>query len=91
LKWSEVGHTVIRVTTLSFKVSEEEARRIRREAKLAGITVSEFLRRRAMGTAAGGAVEKVRCEFTGAEIFAPLAGAEPLTTETVREMLADFP
>ena len=79
------------MTTLSFKVSEDEAREIRRQAKLAGITVSEFLRRRAMGKESGVAVEKVRCEFTGAEIFAPLVGAEPLTTEAVREMLADFP
>jgi hypothetical protein len=77
--------------TLSFKVSEDEAREIRLQAKAAGITVSEFLRRRAMGKEQGGTVEKVRCEFTGAEIFAPLSGAEPLTTEAVREMLADFP
>ncbi|MEK7953081.1 plasmid mobilization protein [Luteolibacter soli] len=79
------------MTTLSFKVSEDEAREIRRQAKLAGVTVSEFLRRRAMGNEPGEVVEKIRCEFTGAEIFAPLAGAEPLTTEAVREMLADFP
>ena len=82
---------VIPVTTLSFKVSEAEAREIRRQAKLAGISVSEFLRRRAMGKESVGPVEKVRCEFTGAEIFAPLIDAEPLTTETVRGMLADFP
>ncbi|MCW1922853.1 hypothetical protein OKA05_09850 [Luteolibacter arcticus] len=79
------------MTTLSFKVSEDEAREIRRQAKAAGITVSEFLRRRAMGNEPGQAVGKVRCEFTGAEIFAPVTGAEPLTTESVREMLADFP
>lgn len=77
--------------TLSFKVSEGEAREIRRQAKEAGVTVSEFLRRRAMGASGSSPVAKVRCEFTGAEIFAPLAGTEPLTTAAVREMLADFP
>jgi hypothetical protein len=86
-----VGHNVAIVTTLSFKVSDEEARQIRRQAKLAGISVSEFLRHRAIGTTSRGAVDRVRCEFTGAEIFAPLTGAKPLTTEMVREMLADFP
>ena len=91
LKFSPFRLTVLPMTTLSFKVSEEEAREIRRQAKAAGITVSEFLRRRAMGSEPGATMSKVRCEFTGAEIFAPLAGAGPLTTETVREMLADFP
>jgi hypothetical protein len=33
----------------------------------------------------------VKCEFTGAMIFAPLSGQPPFDTESVREMLADFP
>ena len=77
--------------TISFKVSEDEAREIRRMAKDAGMTVSEYLRRRAVGANEISRVTKVRCEFTGAEIFAPLVGAGPLTTESVHEMLADFP
>ena len=79
------------MTTLSFKVSEVEAREIRRQAKLAGITVSEFLHQRTMGKESGGPVEKVRCEFTGAEIFARLVGKDSLTSKSVREVLADFP
>ena len=55
------------------------------------LTVSEYLRRAANGSGETGAVGKVRCEFTGAEIFAPLADDQPFTTATVREMLNDFP
>ncbi len=83
--------TVLPMQTLSFKVSEDEARAIRGLAKAAGLTVSEFLRRRAIGTESGDPVGKVHCEFTGAEIFAPLPGGEPLTGAAVRKMLADFP
>jgi hypothetical protein len=36
-------------------------------------------------------VAKIRCDITGAEIFAPLPGSPSLTTETVRQMLAEFP
>lgn len=78
--------------TISFKVTDEEARAIRQEAKRRRLTVSEFLRRRAAGTeSSGSAVGKVRCEFTGAEIFAPLSGSSLLTSDQVREMLGDFP
>lgn len=79
--------------TISFKVSEEEARRIRQLARREKVSVSEFLRRRAIGTAESGHVPvgKIRCAITGAEIFAPLTGEAPLTTEAVREMLSDFP
>jgi hypothetical protein len=56
------------------------------------LTVSEFLRRRAAGTESpGAAVGKVRCEFTGAEIFAPMTDSPLLTSDQVREMLSDFP
>jgi hypothetical protein len=92
LSTGSVGITVIPVKTISFKVTDEEARAIRQEAKRRRLTVSEFLRRRAAGTESPcAAVGKVRCEFTGAEIFAPLEGSRPLTSEQVREMLADFP
>lgn len=78
--------------TISFKVTDEEARAIFQEAKRRRLTVSEFLRRRAAGTESlGAAVGKVRCEFTGAEIFAPLSGSPLLTSDQVREMLGDFP
>jgi hypothetical protein len=51
----------------------------------------EVVRDCSMGTASEGTVEKIRCEFTGAEIFAPVIRTEALTLESVREMLTDFP
>lgn len=70
--------------TMSFKVTEDEARRER-------LSLSAYLRSRAAGTPAGNAVGKVHCQLTGAEIFSSPAGAAPLTTETIREILSDFP
>lgn len=77
--------------TISFKVSEDEALRIRQKAKHEKLSVSEYLRRRAMGQENPGPVGKVRCKLTGAEIFAPLPESPVLTTQSVRQMLADFP
>ena len=80
------------MTTLSFKVTEEEARQIRAAAKRQRLTISEFLRRRAAGTDVAPAKPRlVKCPLTGAMIFAPLPDAPPLTSDSVREMLADFP
>jgi uncharacterized protein (DUF1778 family) len=87
-----IGITVIRVKTLTFKVTDEEARRIRAAAKKQRLTVSEFLRRRAAGAELVPAEPQlVKCPLTGAMIFAPLADAPPLTLESVKEMLVDFP
>ena len=77
--------------TISFKVSDEDARRIRRLARRERLTVSEFLRRRSVGEPSPRAVTKTRCAHTGAEIFAPLPDEPPLTTGRVREMLSEFP
>lgn len=77
--------------TISFKVTDDEAHRIRQFARRERLSLSAYLRSRAAGNPAGGTIGKVRCKFTGAEIFSAPAGAEPLTTETVRDMLADFP
>jgi len=85
------GNTVIPMKTISFKVTEDEARRIRQFARRERLSLSAYLRSRAAGNPVGGATGKIRCEFTGAEIFAAPAGAAPLTTEAVREMLSDFP
>ena len=80
------------MATLSFKVSEDEARLIKARAHKEGVTVSEYLRRRARLPAPGsGTVEQVRCPHTGAMIFAALDDQPPLNTEAVRELLADFP
>jgi hypothetical protein len=78
--------------TLSFKVSEEEARLIQIRARHARLSVSEYLRQKAAGSRSGKQKPKlIRCQKTGAMIFAPLEDAAPLTTETVRAFLADFP
>jgi hypothetical protein len=80
------------VKTITFKVTEDEARRIRSQAKKEGVSVSEYLRRRAnMSMLPAQKPRRLRCPHTGATIFAALEDAPPLTTETVRELLADFP
>jgi uncharacterized protein (DUF1778 family) len=79
--------------TMSFRVSDDEARLIRALAKREKLSLSEYLRRRA-STAAEikpTTVERIRCKHTGAMIFAASPGSIPLTTESVRELLADFP
>jgi hypothetical protein len=78
--------------TITFKVTDDEARLIRSLAKKEKLSLSEYLRRRATGGSASTRVPgKMRCEFTGAMIFAPLPDLPSLDTESVREMLADFP
>ena len=78
--------------TISFKVSEEEARVIRLQAKKDGVSVSEYLRRRAsISMPRPQKPRQVRCAHTGAMIFAAPEHLPPLTTETVRELLSDFP
>jgi len=86
-----MGNTVILMITITFKASEDEARRIRQLARHERLSISEYLRRRALGNDSPSAYERVKCEFTGAEILKPVGAFAPLTTETVREMLADFP
>jgi len=78
--------------TITFKVNDDEASLIRHLAKQERASLSEYLRRRATGMGKGPALpQRVRCEFTGAMIFAPMPGQQGLTTAAVREMLADFP
>ncbi len=78
--------------TISFKVSDDEARLIRSLAKKQRTSLSEYLRRQAKAAPQSSEPpQRVRCEYTGAMIFAPLSGQKPLTTGTVREMLSDFP
>lgn len=80
------------MATLTFKVTDEEARRIRALARREGVTVSEYLRRRAMAVFREPRKPRlVRCEHTGAMIFGPAGSEAPLTTDAVREMLSDFP
>lgn len=79
-----------RMVTLSFRVSEEQAGVIRSLAREEGVSVSEYIRRRARNHAAQSSRPRlVRCRHTGAMIFAAPEGQPPLTTEEVREILGN--
>jgi len=78
--------------TITFKVTDDEARRIQASARQRRLTVSEYLRRQTRAPEVRGSrVRRVRCEHTGALIFAPPPGLVPLTTADVREILSEFP
>lgn len=80
------------MTTLSFKVSEDEARTIRARARQERLTVSEFLRRQAIVPARPlTKIELIPCALTGAIVFAGGDNLSPLTVESTKTMLADFP
>lgn len=80
------------MTTLTFKVADEEARNLRAAARRAKLTLSEFLRRQIrVKTPEAAPVRRVKCRHTGAMIFSPPSHFPILTTEAVRDMLADFP
>lgn len=80
------------MATISFKVSPEEARNIRSRARREQLTVSEFLRRQAaIPTQPTAKIELRQCPLTGATIFDAAEDLPPLTVESTREMLADFP
>ena len=79
------------MTTLTFKVCDEEAALIRRQAKAAGISVSEYLRQKSLPPPQTKPRELVKCQYTGAMVFKGMPGDLPLSNESVKEMLADFP
>jgi hypothetical protein len=80
------------MATLTFKVTDQEARLIRSRARKERVTVSEYLRRRAsLSLVPASKPARVRCPHTGAMIFASPDNQPPLTTEAVRELLSDFP
>jgi hypothetical protein len=80
--------------TLTFKVSERDAARIRQLARREGLTVSEFLRRRAVATAPTGASGDYRITkdpLTGLPVMEAPAGTAMVSSEQVRALMADFP
>jgi len=78
--------------TLTFKVTDEEARQIRAIARRQKLSVSEFLRRQAqLRREKPTEITRVVCPHTGASIFGPAPELPVLNTETVRGMLAEFP
>ncbi len=85
-------NTVIQMTTLSFKVSIEEAQAIRERARQERMTVSEFLRRQAAAPMRRqGQVNLRECPLTHVKIFDTVEDLSPLTVEATRKILADFP
>lgn len=78
--------------TLTFKVTAEEARRIRALALQNKLSVSEYLRRQAQpGRESQREIQLVTCPRTGATIFGPSPDLPALTTESVRALLDEFP
>ena len=80
--------------TLTFKVSQREAARIRELARREGLTVSEFLRRRAVATVPASASEEYRITkdpLTGLPVMQAPAGTGLVSSEQVRALMADFP
>jgi hypothetical protein len=80
------------MATITFKVTAEEARLIRARAKKERLSVSEYLRRQASGSTSGARKpRRIRCPHTGAMIFSAPGDQAPLTTESVRDLLSEFP
>ena len=79
------------MTTISFKIADSEARKLRQQARKRGMTVSELIRHTLFQPGPAQPIALQRCPLTGALIFAPAQEMEPLTSATVKEMLADFP
>jgi len=80
--------------TITFKVTDREAARIRELARREGLTVSEFLRRRAMASAAAVPAEGYRIAedpLTGLPVMEPPPGMAPVSSEQIRALMADFP
>lgn len=81
----------ITMPTITFKVTPEEAALIRARAKAAQRTLSEFLRDQVLGR---GSSKKIRLQpsrKTGILTIPRKPHARRLTTETVSELLSDFP
>jgi hypothetical protein len=81
--------------TITFKVTPQEAARIRRLARREGLTVSDFLRRRAVQAAAtafdAGDYRVETSPVTGLPVMHAPEEMPVVSSEQVRVFLADFP
>ena len=80
--------------TISFKVSAREAARIRELARREGLTVSEFLRRRAASAAPSDPTGDYRIAedpMTGLPVMKGPPGPGLVSSEQIRALMADFP
>jgi hypothetical protein len=80
------------MTTITFKLKDDEARLVRSLARQEKLTLSEYLRRRALLAAPKPKkIGRIRCAHTGSMIFEAPPDMPRLSTKTVRDLLADFP
>lgn len=80
--------------TITFKVTPQEAARIRALARREGLTVSEFLRRQAMAGPPVTHAQGYRIAedpVTGLPVMEAPTGMEPVSSEQIRALMADFP
>jgi hypothetical protein len=81
--------------TITFKVTAEEAARIRRMARCEGLTVSDFIRRRAVqaapATGETGAYHVETSAVTGLPVMHAPKEVPPVSSEQVRALLMDHP
>jgi hypothetical protein len=80
--------------TITFKVTAREAARIRELARREGVTVSEFLRRRAIAATPQARVADYRITtdpVTGLPVMEAPPGTPPVSSAQIRALLADFP
>ena len=79
--------------TITFKVTAREAARIRQLARREGITISEFLRRRAVQVPPSptGAYRIATSAITGLPVMQAPPGTPTVSSEHIRGLLLDFP
>lgn len=81
--------------TITFKVTAQEAARIRRLARREGLTVSDFLRRRAVqadqATRDTGGYHIEPSSVTGLPVMHAPKEVPAVSSEQVRALLTDFP
>lgn len=78
--------------TLTFKVSLDEARRIRALAKQKKTTLSDYVRTSVLREPKSrGKTRIITDPISGFPVLKAPDGTPPLTSEQVRAMLADFP
>ncbi|MHB8419139.1 MAG: plasmid mobilization protein [Myxococcales bacterium] len=83
--------------TITFKVTPEEAARIRRQARREGRTVSEMLRARAAQPLASAKSDRTagyrmeKSPVTGLPVMVAPPGTPEVSAEQVRSLLTDFP
>jgi len=80
--------------TITFKVTPREAARIRELARREGVSVSEFLRRRAVTAGSLGDAGEYRIgrdPVTGLPVMEAPTSVAPVSSEQIRALMADFP